>query len=162
MKGLLIVFLLLFELSLNTCFQKQVKIGEQINLTGCTYKVKQFKFKKYVGLLGATVKANGKGTFLITTIEVKNTTKAPFLIDNSDITLSDAQGNSFAYSPEATAAIEVYGSKTFFLSEINPGLTVTAKVVFEVPDTDRQFKLRLTSVTGKDFANVILDKPVKF
>jgi hypothetical protein len=84
------------------------------------------------------------------------------LIDNSDITLSDAQGNSFAYSPEATAAIEVYGSKTFFLSEINPGLTVTAKVVFEVPDTDRQFKLRLTSVTGKDFANVILDKPVKF
>lgn len=97
----------------------------------------------------ATVKANG--IFKIVDISVTNNQKDAITINTSLFKLIDDQNREFSPSNEAIMAIEVDQKNSFFLKEINPGITMKGSVAFDVPADAKGFKLKARGgITGKE------------
>ncbi len=109
-------------------------IDKSYKLGDLAYKVEKYRFKKYIGGLLTLKKADG--VFLILSVTVTNESKQQVMIDDSNFKLKDAQGNIYDYSPDAAASIELsdFPGETFMGTTINPKISKTGKVVFEVPE----------------------------
>ena len=88
------------------------------------------------GILAETA----QGAYTIVTVTVTNTGDRAQMFDGSSQKLRDAGGREF--SSDGSAAIYLPDSQSF-LNDINPGNTVTAKVVFDVPVTAQPTVLEL-------------------
>lgn len=76
--------------------------------------------------------------FIIITVEARNIAKKPEYVDSDHFVLVDAQERQYNSD---NAILDWVEDKFFTLHDINPGLTFTAKVAFEVPNDASGFIL---------------------
>ena len=87
---------------------------------------------------------SAQGEYTIVTMTVKNIGDRPNMFSaGSDIVGMDSKGREF--SNDTTAGIYANDDAEGFLTEINPGNSVTANVVFDLPAG-----VKLTSLTVSD------------
>ncbi len=105
------------------------KVGQAVTNAGTTYKVTNVKTAKQIGdpnLLGA----RADGTFVIVDLQLTNNkdeTKT-FMDANAKIKTSD--GKEYETSDKALMA---FGDDSLMLKDIQPDLTTTGKLAFELP-----------------------------
>lgn len=64
---------------------------------------------------------------------VKNNGSDTITIDSSLFSLTDSQGREFSHSNDGQTALIMSGSNNFFLKQVQPGLSATGDIVFEIP-----------------------------
>ncbi|MFC9777659.1 DUF4352 domain-containing protein [Paenibacillus chitinolyticus] len=98
-------------------------------------------------------KAKAQGAFKIVKVTLTNNQKDAITIDGNSFKLIDDQKREFSYSTEAQIALEssIKDKKdSFFLKKLNPGLSATGYVVFDVPADAKGFVLEASGgFTGK-------------
>lgn len=107
-------------------------------------------------------KYNGKETenkFVIVTVNVKNKGKEPVTIDNNFFVLIDE--NDRIFKSDATRDISLFDDEYFSsVNSINPGLSKTGRVSFEVPEESTTFMLgirdNMFDFGGADYRYVTL------
>ncbi|QWI52534.1 DUF4352 domain-containing protein [Bacillus mycoides] len=84
---------------------------------------------------GEYLKEKAQGVFKVVEITITNNQKDAITIDANSFKLVDNQDREFKYSTQAQMAFDVGngGSSDFFLKQLNPGLSQTGKVIFDVP-----------------------------
>lgn len=95
--------------------------------------------------------AKAQGVFKIVKISLTNNQKDAITVDSNSFKLIDDQGREFTASTEAQTALMTSDSQdqNFFLKQINPGITATGMVAFDVPKDAKGFKLKATGgMTG--------------
>ncbi|WP_207652685.1 DUF4352 domain-containing protein [Desulfosporosinus sp. FKA] len=90
--------------------------------------------------------AKAQGVFKIVKLTITNNQKDAITVDSNSFKLVDDQGREFTDSTEAQTALMTSDSsnQNFFLKQINPGITVSGLVVFDVPKDAKGFKLKAT------------------
>lgn len=87
-------------------------------------------------------KKDAQGTFYVITLNVKNVGKETATIDSSMIKITDSQGRKFDRSIEGQTAKGLsQGKVDMFLQQVQPGLSVTGDIVFDLPDDATDLKL---------------------
>lgn len=85
---------------------------------------------------------DAQGTFYVITLNVKNVGKETATIDSSMIKITDSQGRKFDRSIEGQTAKGLsQGKVDMFLQQVQPGLSVTGDIVFDLPDDANDLKL---------------------
>jgi len=76
-----------------------------------------------------------QGIFKIVEVSITNNQKDAITVDANSFKLVDDQGREFTYSTQAQTALDIAngGDMDFFLKQLNPGLTQTGKIVYDVP-----------------------------
>lgn len=83
-----------------------------------------------------------QGMYYILTVKIQNNGKETQTINASDFSVVDSQGRKYDYSTDGqTAMEETDGTTDFFLQQVQPGLSVTGKIVFDVPASATGLKL---------------------
>jgi len=87
-------------------------------------------------------KKDAQGTFYIVTLNIKNVGKETATIDSSMLKITDSQGRKFDRSIEGQTAKGLsQGKVDMFLQQVQPGLSVTGDIVFDLPDDATDLKL---------------------
>ncbi|PEU86237.1 glycerophosphodiester phosphodiesterase [Bacillus cereus] len=88
---------------------------------------------------GEYLKEKAQGVFKVVEITITNNQKDAITIDANSFKLVDNQDREFKYSTQAQTAFDIGngGGSDFFLKQLNPGLSQTGKIIFDVP-TDAQ------------------------
>jgi SOS response regulatory protein OraA/RecX len=89
-------------------------------------------------------KEKAQGIFKIVEISLTNNQKDAITVDANSFKLVDDQDREFTYSSGAQISydIENGGKSDFFLTSLNPGLTLTGKIVFDVPADAKGFIMK--------------------
>jgi hypothetical protein len=100
------------------------------------------------------MKKKASGAYKIVEVSLTNNQKDAITVDANSFKLVDDQGREFTYSSDAQIAFDIgenEGNTDFFLKSLNPGLTLTGKIVFEVPADAKGFVLHARGgMTGKE------------
>lgn len=97
---------------------------------------------KVKSLGNSYTKKDAQGTFYVITLNVKNVGKETATIDSSMIKITDSQGRKFDRSIEGQTAKGLsQGKVDMFLQQVQPGLSVTGDIVFDLPDDATDLKL---------------------
>lgn len=116
------------------------KIGEAVNANDLSFTVTDISKAKSLG--NSYSKKEAQGTFNVITLTIKNTGKETVTIDSSMLKVTDSQGRKFDYSIEGqTAKGLAQGKVDLFLQQVQPGLSVTGDIVFDLPDDASDLKL---------------------
>lgn len=102
---------------------------------------------------GEYSKETAQGIFKIVEVTLENNQKDAITIDANNFKLVDNKGREFSYSTNGQTAlgIENGGNLDFFLKSLNPGLSQTGKIVFDVPKDAVGFILKARGgMTGKE------------
>lgn len=118
--------------------KKDYKIGDVVKVGNLEYTVNEVSNAKQVGNEFLNEKASG--VFLLVNITVKNNDKEAKTIDTSMFTLVESDGTQ--YDANATAAAYIEGNDDFFLANVNPKLSKTGYVIFDVPTVDSSYALK--------------------
>jgi len=114
--------------------------------------VDSFESKDQVGNNQFSTK-KAQGVFKVTKVTLTNNQKDAITIDSNSFKLIDDQKREFSYSSEAQFALESSlgdKSESFFLKKLNPGLSATGHIVFDVPADAKGFILEARGgLTGK-------------
>jgi hypothetical protein len=90
---------------------------------------------------GYTAKSSQSGTYFVVNVTVKNNGNETITIDSSLFSLTDNQGREFSHSNDGQTALMMSGSNNFFLKQVQPGLSSTGDIVFEIPTDTSGLKL---------------------
>jgi hypothetical protein len=84
-----------------------------------------------------------QGVFKVIKVTLTNNQKDAITINANAFTLIDDQNRQFSYSSDAQIALETSSGEmdSFFLKKLNPGLSATGLVVFDVPKDAKGFVL---------------------
>jgi hypothetical protein len=107
------------------------------------YTVKEATTADQIG--GEMLGVEADGSFVIVTLEVENTGTEPFIATTEHLELFDAEGRTFSTATEAGIYIEQdsrYNAGSISFEELQPGLSVTRNVVYDVP-TGQSYGLRV-------------------
>ncbi|KLU59963.1 telomeric repeat-binding factor 2 [Peptococcaceae bacterium CEB3] len=100
----------------------------------------------------ATAKA--QGIFKIVTLSITNNQTDAITVDANSFKLVDGRGRIFSPSSDATMAFmsSVSNPKEgFMLTQVNPGMTITGKVAFDVPQDVKGLTLKARGgMTGQE------------
>jgi len=98
--------------------------------------------------------AKAQGVFKVVSLSLTNNQKDAITIDSNSFKLADDQGREFSDSTEAQTAMmtSMNAQKdNFFLKKINPGITATGSVAFDVPKDAKGFILKARGgMTGSE------------
>jgi hypothetical protein len=99
------------------------------------------------------VRANGK--FIIVTVGIYNRQSSAVTMDSGLFKILDSNGNEYSASQER---MEVGSGSNLFLAQINPGMTNTGEIVFDVPENLSldNLKLRFRGGMTGDSADLAL------
>jgi len=126
--------------SKTTQTESVTKIGEAITANDLSFTVTDISKAKSLG--SSYTKKDAQGTFNVVTIIVKNIGKETATIDSSMMKITDSQGRTFDRSIEGqTAKGLAQGKVDLFLQQVQPGLSVTGDIVFDLPDDATDLKL---------------------
>jgi len=98
-------------------------------------------------------KEQAQGVFKILEVTLTNNQKDAITVDANSFKLVDNKGREFTYSTQGQTSFDLTnGGKTdFFLKQLNPGLTQTGKIVFDIPkDAEGLFLKASGGMTGKE------------
>lgn len=80
-------------------------------------------------------KKTAQGMFYIVTVQIKNNGDKTTTFDSSMAVMTDSQNRQFERSIEGQTALGMEkGSVDLFLQQVQPGLSVTGKIIFDVPE----------------------------
>ncbi|MGR5983482.1 DUF4352 domain-containing protein [Bacillus cereus] len=84
---------------------------------------------------GQYLSEKAQGVFKVVEISITNNQKDAITVDANSFKLVDNQDREFKYSTQAQTAFDVGngGKSDFFLKQLNPGLTQTGKIIFDIP-----------------------------
>ncbi|MEN1938924.1 DUF4352 domain-containing protein [Paenibacillus sp. 102] len=94
-----------------------------------------------------------QGVFKVVEISITNNQKDAVTIDANSFKLVDSQDREFKYSTQAQMAYDISngGKLDFFLKQLNPGLTQTGKIIYDVPKDAQGLVLKARGgMTGKE------------
>lgn len=103
-------------------------IGEELVVGEVAFKVTAVNTAKSVG---EYLVENAQGTYLILDVEVTNRGSESITTDSSFFKL---KANGKTYESDSNAGISANEATDFFYTSINPDLSLTGKVVFDVSD----------------------------
>jgi hypothetical protein len=107
--------------------------------------VDSFETKDQVGDNEFT-KAKAQGIFKVLKVTVTNNQKDAITLDSNSFKLIDDQKREFTSSSDTMMAFE----ESFFLKKVNPGLSVSGFIAFDVPKDAKGFVLQARGgMTGK-------------
>ena len=89
--------------------------------------------------------AKAQGIFKVVTLSITNNQKDSIIVDSDSFKLIDEQGREFSDSSEAEMALACSMGdhpENLTLKELNPGMTITGLVVFDVPLDAQGFVLK--------------------
>lgn len=116
------------------------KIGEAVTDKDLSFTVSEIKTASSVG--NSYTKKEAQGIFTIVTVKIANNTKETKTIDSSAFQIVDSQGRKFDRSIEGqTAKGMSQGQVDLFLQQVQPSLSVTGDVVFDIPKDATGLKL---------------------
>ncbi|MFP3379669.1 DUF4352 domain-containing protein [Bacillus sp. SIMBA_069] len=102
---------------------------------------------------GEYLKEKAQGVFKVVEISITNNQKDAITVDANSFKLMDNQGREFTYSTQAQTAYDIGngGKSDFFLKQLNPGLSQTGKIIFDVPADAQGLVLKARGgMTGKE------------
>ncbi|MDN5293296.1 MAG: hypothetical protein PWQ91_1856 [Eubacteriales bacterium] len=117
--------------------EKIYKVGEEVQVGNLVYKVEKVEKTQQVGNDLLNKKANG--TFLVVTITVTNKDKESRMIDTTMFKL--VQGNTKYDADSEATSLYANENNRFFLQNINPNISATGKIVFDIPANATGLKL---------------------
>lgn len=80
-------------------------------------------------------KKTAQGMFYIVTVQIKNNGDKTTTFDSSMAVMTDSQNRQFERSIEGQTVLGMEkGSVDLFLQQVQPGLSVTGKIIFDVPE----------------------------
>lgn len=84
---------------------------------------------------GEYLQEKAQGVFKVVEITITNNQKDAITVDANSFKLVDNKDREFTYSTQAQTAFDVGngGKSDFFLKQLNPGLSQTGKIIFDVP-----------------------------
>lgn len=168
MTGILVVILLVIIMSIansgkggsttagtnNTTAAQQTetaKVGQTVNDGDLAFTVNSVDTAQSVG--NSFTQKTAQGMYYILSVKIQNNGKNTQTINASDFSVVDSQGRKYDYSTDGqTAMEETDGSTSFFLQQIQPSLSVTGKIVFDVPANATGLKLM---AQGDIFSNPV-------
>jgi hypothetical protein len=103
-------------------------VGDTLSLKGTSYKVTKVNTASSVGDQYTGAEANGK--FVVIDLTLTNEESEPATILEDNLSLVTKDGNSYSTSDDAILA---FPDQTFLLEEIQPGLSESGKLVYDVP-----------------------------
>ncbi len=131
----------------NTTPQTKVeaaKIGETVQDGDLAFTATSVTTANSLGNTYTSSKA--QGIFYVVTLKIENKGKETKTIDSSMITLTDDQGRKFDRSIEGQTAKGLsQGKVDLFLQQVQPGLSVTGDIVFDIPKDATGLKLVVKS-----------------
>lgn len=147
-KVLIVVVALLFAFPLmgadNSCSEEEAtvekqgsaeksvgtvaRVGDKLTLKGTTYRVTDAETAERVGNQYTGATANGR--FIVVDIELTNEEDEPATILEDNIRVIGGNGSSYSTSDEAIFA---FPDQTILLEEIQPGVTESGKLVYDLP-----------------------------
>lgn len=108
---------------------KTYTVGQAVKVGKITVTVRSVKYEKQITSVLGNLSANG-GEWMILNITVKNDDTTSHTLDSSMFTALKG-GSKYQASDNADMYINNNGS-TFFLDQINPGLSETGNIAFDV------------------------------
>lgn len=92
--------------------------------------------------------ATTPGQFIVIDIEAYNNDSKARMVDSSMFKVKDDQKREFEPSNDSEVMMVVDGVMDFFLQDINPGLSKTGQLVFELPADASSYTLEVSSGYG--------------
>lgn len=127
------------------------KIGETVTDGNLGFTVQSVNTAQTLG--DSFSQKTAQGMYYILAVKIQNNGKSTQTINASDFTVVDSQGRTYDYSTDGQTAIEMSnGTTDFFLQQIQPSLSVTGNIVFDVPASATGLKLM---AQGDIFSNPV-------
>jgi hypothetical protein len=109
--------------------KEEYKIGEVAKVGEVDYLINNVEVTKQIGSEYVNTKA--KDTFLIIDISITNNEKESLTVADNFFKLLNGENE---YSADSTGAIYLNDNSIIF-KELNPGVTLQGKIVFDVPES---------------------------
>jgi len=120
------------------------KIGEIVQDGDLAFTVTTMTTANSLG--NSFTSTEAQGIFYVVTLVIENKGKETKTIDSSMITLTDSQDRKFDRSIEGQTAKGLsQGKVDLFLQQVQPGLSVTGDIVFDIPKDATGLKLVVKS-----------------
>lgn len=120
--------------------ERIVKIRDEVIANDLAFTVTDISQAKSLG--SSFTKADAQGTFNVVTLTIKNVGKETVTIDSSMMKIIDSEGRKFDRSVDGQTAKGLsQGKVDLFLQQVQPGLSVTGDLVFDLPDDATDLKL---------------------
>lgn len=117
-----------------TTTESVAKVGESVTDKDLDFVVTDITTAKTLG--NSFTKKDAQGTFQVITLKITNQGKETKTIDSSMFQLTDSEGRTFDRSVEGQSAKGFgEGNVDLFLQQVQPGLSVTGDIVFDIPDS---------------------------
>lgn len=113
---------------------KVYKVGEAVKVGKITVTVHSVKYEKIIQNVLGNLSANG-GEWMILNVTVKNDDTTSHTIDSSMFTALKGK-SKYQASSNASMYINNNGA-TFFLDQLNPGLSETGNIAFDIPSSGK-------------------------
>jgi hypothetical protein len=118
--------------------EKVYGIGDALKVGDVTFKVNEMKSVKQVG--DEFLNKQTDQQFLMMNVSVSNGGKDTVTTDSSFFKLKKGETT---YEADSEASIYANNADEFFYEDVNPGITSTGWVVFEVPADQKEFKMNV-------------------
>jgi hypothetical protein len=110
------------------------QVGDSVTDKDLGFVVVDITTTKTLG--NSFTKKDAQGTFQVITLKITNEGKETKTIDSSMFQLTDSEGRTFDRSVEGQSAKGFgEGNVDLFLQQVQPGLSVTGDIVFDIPDS---------------------------
>ena len=109
--------------------EKTYSVGDLVNVGTVSYLVNGIDTATNIG---GEYGQNSKGTYLLVNVTVTNNGDEALTVDNS---LFKLLNDGKEYDSDSAAGIYANDDSSFFLESVNPELSLTGNVVFDVSDT---------------------------
>lgn len=124
-------------------------IGEKVEVGKLAYTVSNVETTNELKSDNEYIEpATTDGQFVVIDIEAFNNDKETRMVDSSMFKIKDNQGREFEPTVETEVMMALGDFAHFFLQDINPGISKTGKLVFELPSDATSFSLEVSSGYG--------------
>lgn len=128
---------------------KVYQVGEMVETGELAYKVTNVEATSELKSNNEFIEsATTEGQFVLIDIEAYNNDKDARMVDSSMFKVLDNKGREFDPSSDSEVMMVVDEAMDFFLQDINPGLSKTGKLVFELPADAESYSLQVSSGFG--------------
>ncbi len=125
--------------------KKEYKVGQEVTVGKLTFKVNNVEEKKELTAQYLdTLKTDGK--FAVVDITIKNNDSEARTLDSEMFRIIGKDGTEYKSYTEGDTYIND-GDLGFFLQQVNPKMSKTGKVAFEIPN-EEGYKLQVSSGLG--------------
>ncbi len=125
---------------------KTYGLGDSIQAGDFKWKITKVSTTKEIGqdIMGSFFGEKADGVFVILDVEVENTANSAKYLMDSYLKLVDNQNREFSPNSAAVIYLKPEGSALMF-EQVNPGIIKKGKIVFDVPESVKNFNLKITS-----------------